>query len=303
MTNEDDAPKRRRLSVVVAAWTGTDALERCLGSLLAEVQPGDDEIIVARNFEAEAAVRVAESARVVDLALAPGVTVPQLRAAGLAAATGTVVAFIEDHCVVAPGWRDALVRAYERRLAAVGGPVDLAAGGRPLDWAVYFYDYSRFAPPMRSGPVRSLSGTNMSFARTFLDGSRALLQEEVLEVVLEQEIGRQGLTMYLDSGALVIHGVRHSAARAVPLAFDLARGYAARRVQGASLFRRIAFAAGTPLLPFLLASRILTAVLRQGHLGRLTAAVPWLAVLLVAWSSGECAGYLAGAGDSDRRWC
>ncbi|MGH7592380.1 MAG: glycosyltransferase family 2 protein, partial [Gemmatimonadales bacterium] len=297
MTNAPRARYRHHLSVVVTAWTGVDELERCLTSLSSQLDPDLDEVIVACNFDL-AAGHALGSAVAIDPPPARSATVPQLRAAGLLASDGAVVAFIEDHCVAAPGWRDALMRAHSGLFDVVGGPVGLARGGRPLDWAVYFYDYGRFAPPMISGPVDSLSGTNMSFARWFLDDAEERWYREVHETALRDEVRHQRLTMYLDAGAVVIHGARRPARHAVPLAFHLARGFAGRRVSQASRLRRAGFAATTPLLPFLLGSRIVIAVVRRRReLGRLAAALPWLAVLLAAWSAGECAGYLWGVGD------
>lgn len=299
----DDVAPVPRLSVVVASWTGTEALLRCLQSLLSQTGAPADEIIVARNFELGDDLLRREFRSVVDLALPPETPVPLLRSAGLAVATGEVVAFIEDHCECGPGWRDAMVRAHTLPFDAVGGPVDLANGGRPLDWAVYFYDYSRFTPPITSGPAGSLSGANASYKHSLLRTLATALQAGVLEVILEREIHQRGLAMYLSSEAVVVHRKRNSAGHSFRLTFALARGYAAQRVAGLGAFRRGAFASVMPFLPLLLAGRILRSAFRtRRHMVRLAMAFPWLALLLGAWSLGEIAGYIGGAGDSQRRW-
>jgi hypothetical protein len=292
------------LSVVVAAWSGTAALRLCLRSLYSQIRSGDDEIIVARNFDIDLGVSLLEEfPALVDLPLAFDVTVPRLRAAGMAVASGVIVAFIEDHCVCSSGWRNAIVKAHELPFEAVGGPVDLARGGRPLDWAVYFYDYSRFAPPMISAPALSLSGANMSYKGTLLRGLGANLQHGVMEVILERELRRRGVVNYIAADAIVIHSKRHSIRNAIGLAYALARGYAAQRVLGAAATRRVTYSCVTPLLPFLLGGRILAAtILKRRKILQLALALPWLAVLLIAWSLGELAGYLAGEGYSQRRW-
>ena len=302
----DDRSTQRKLTVVVAAWTGHDSLQRCLRSLLSQVRPGEDEIIVARNFADDLCgpfPAAAEFPTVADFGFAHDTNVPTLRAAGLVAAKGNVVAFLEDHCVCVPGWRDAIMAAHDLPVDAVGGPVDLASGGRPLDWAVYFYDYARFAPPLVSGQVYSLSGANMSFKNSFLVGLGTALQDGVMEVILEQESTRRGTATYMASDAVVIHGNHHSFGSAVVLAFALAQGYASRRVLGKGTFQRIAFSTVTPLLPLLLMVRIVAAILRtKRNVFRLMIAFPWLVTLVVAWSFGECVGYLAGEGNSQRRW-
>lgn len=298
----DARPAEPRLSVVIAAWTGGHELRRCLNSLVTQVGAASDEIIVARNFALDAVNLAAGDARLIDVAPAAG-TVPELRAAGLARATGTIVAFIEDHCVCAPGWRNAIVAGHRASVAGVGGPVDLAAGGSPIDWAVYFYDYARFMPPMVSGAIPSLSGANMSWQRSFLAELSPQLKDEVLEAVLERECTQRGSGMYLSSAAIVVHSKRNSAGAAVRLAYAQARGYASGRVAGKGVLRRVALAAATVLLPALLLGRIVAATLRsRRHIARLTAASPWLLVLLVAWSLGEGVGYLAGEGKSRLQW-
>ncbi len=295
---------QRKLTVVVAAWTGHESLRRCLRSLLSQVRPGEDDIIVARNFAEEVGgLFLAEFPGVADFSLAHESTVPMLRAAGLAAAKGNVVAFLEDHCICVPGWRNAIMAAHDLPVDAVGGPVDLAQCGRPLDWAVYFYDYARVAPPLVSGRVYSLSGANMSFKHSFLVGLGTALHDGVIEVILEQESNRRGAATHMASDAVVIHGKSHSFGAAVALAFALAQGYASRRVLGKGVLQRLAFSSITPLLPFLLLVRIVAAVLRtKRNFVRLVISAPWLVTLVVAWALGEFAGYLVGEGSSQRRW-
>jgi hypothetical protein len=299
-----DLSERPALSVVIAAWTGNDALRRCLSSVLPQIDPGRDEIIIARNFELHSEVsRQAASPGVIDLPLPVEATVPALRAAGLFASRRPIVAFVEDHCACSPGWRNAIVLTHELACQAVGGPVDLAPAGRPLDWAVYFFDYARFSPPVQPGPARSLSGANMSYKRSALDTVGPVLQQGVFEVVIEQTFRDRHFVMLLAPDAVVVHKKRHQAGRTVGFMFALARGYAAQRLLGAGALKRALFGAGSVALPLLLASRILAATLgAPRHLWRLTIAAPWIAILLATWSLGELTGYLLGAGDSLSKW-
>ena len=295
---------RPALSVVIASWTGTEELARSLSSLLDQVEPGRDEIIIARNFSLDALVAgQATRPGVIDLPLPADTSVPRLRAAGLAASRGSIIAFIEDHCICQPGWRSAIVREHELACDAVGGPVDLDEEGGPLDWAVYFYDYAKFATPVKPGPVSSLSGANASYKRAALESVGAELRTLVLEVTIERSFRDRGLTMHLAPGASVVSRKQHRAWKIVPLTFALARGYAAHRLLGATMPKRAAFAAATVVLPVLLAARIVAATLRAPrHSWRLALAAPWLGVLLATWSFGELAGYAAGTGNSLARW-
>ena len=118
----DERSTQLKLTVVVVAWTGREPLRLCLRSLLSQVHPEEDEIIVARNFADDDGRPVhAEFSTVTDFRFARDMTVPKLRAAGFAAAKGNVIAFLEDHCVCVPGWRDAIMSAHELSVDAVGG--------------------------------------------------------------------------------------------------------------------------------------------------------------------------------------
>ncbi len=289
------------LSVVVAAWTGPDALHSCLASLRAQaVAP--PEVLVARHFGG-AELPPAARPGTVDVALPATATVPELRAAGLARATGNVIAFLEDHCTCAAGWAGALLSAHAAPHAGVGGPVEQADGASPLEWAVYFYDYGRYMPPCAEGAVEQLSGLNMSFKRSALAEAGVLGAPEVLEAALQSELRRRGHTLWLDPAAQVIHRRDRGGGGAVRHAYHLARSYAHRRLAGAGPAKRLLYGAGALLLPAVLAARIVAQVRRKRRRRiALLLASPWLLVLLGAWAAGEGAGYVLGEGHSAGKW-
>ncbi len=162
---------------------------------------------------------------------------------------------------------------------------------------MYFYDYGRYMPPCAAGPVEQLSGLNMSFKRDLLAATLGASSVGIFEAELQAELRRRGRLLYLEPVAVVTHRGHRGAGEAMAQAFRLARGYAGRRLAGASGLRRGAYGAGSLLLPAILGARIVAATLqKRRHRGALLGALPWLAVLLAAWSAGEVAGYLAGPG-------
>jgi hypothetical protein len=289
--------------VVVAAWNGAEALARCLAALVPQLGEGD-ELVVAHHRGAV----TSPSPRARYLPCASERNVPQLRSAGLAATTGDIVAFLEDHAEPLPGWRDAVLAGFSAGAAdAVGGPVAIGEAGAAIDDAVWFYDYARFAPPMISGPVGSLSGANMAFMRAALVEALSDVprsgEEGIHEVTLERALHRRGRRFWLD-GEAVVRVRRHEApGRAIGLAFALARGYGARHVATSGVLGRLARVIASPVVPAVLFVRTARHVARRPTLtGRFVRASGWLLLLQGAWGVGEGVGALRGPGDADARW-
>lgn len=297
-------PRRRSLTVVVAAWNDAELLRTCLRSLEACSGRAALEVIVAapsgRGFEAV----VSEFAEDAVVPMPSDATVPVLRAAGLARASGDIVAFLEDHAMVAPSWAAALLEPFgDSAVHAVGGPVAPAPGLSTLDWGAYLFDYGRFMPPAVAGPVRELSGLNMAFARELLDALGDTLRDGVIEGPLHEALRQRGVVLYLAPAAIVYQTKRYSLRETLDSVYYLGRGYASRRVQGTAVAGRLMRAAGSMVLPAVLVWRVLSVVLPKGRdTGRVLAGLGYLCLIALAWSVGEVVGYVAGAGDSETHW-
>jgi hypothetical protein len=98
------------------------------------------------------------------------------RNSGIAAATGPVIAFLDDDGVAAPDWLEHLLRAYANpEVMGVGGTVEpLWLHGRPpwfpaeFDWVV---GCTYRGLPAVAAPVRNLIGCNMSVRRDVLEAA------------------------------------------------------------------------------------------------------------------------------------
>ena len=290
---------KRSLSVVVAASNGPALLRGCLASLVE--QDGVDEVVVASNFEAAAAA--AEFPMVRHLAQPAGTTVPMLRTHGIRTASGDIVALTEDNVTFGAEWGRALRSAHAEGHDVVGGPVEQPAGGRGSDWAVYFYEYGRYMPPVPAGPAAALAGNNVSYARRVLDEVEAAWREGFYEVFVHETLQRQGHTLYVEPEAVVYHPKTYVAGEVVRQCYHHARGYAGMRVAGQSVWRRAALGAGALILPILLPGRIAVRTVRKGRrVGELARAFPYLVAFMSAWAAGEMVGYLAGPGESTKAW-
>lgn len=160
------------VSVVICAYTEQrwDDLGAAVSSVRAQ-HPAPAELILAIDHNADLLARCQlafPGALVVANTGRQGLSAT--RNAGLEAATGAVVAFLDDDAAARPGWLAALAGGYEHRVLGVGGAiVPNWSTGRPpwwppeFDWVV---GCTYIGMPPSTAPVRNLIGANMSLRRS-----------------------------------------------------------------------------------------------------------------------------------------
>ena len=125
--SEPDAVRRRRLGERLAVPRATASTRSPSARPTAEVIVADCD----RRGDARRRSRAA-GRRSRLLSFDEPKTIPELRAAGIFAATAPYVAVIEDHCRVTPGWAGAAVAAHRDGSAVVGGPMRNVVDRRAL---------------------------------------------------------------------------------------------------------------------------------------------------------------------------
>jgi GT2 family glycosyltransferase len=323
VTDAEDAARERAhgtralpsLSVVVVSVAGPPLLEQALGALALQEPEPPREILVVTQRPLEAAAETFSPASTIRVFVEEG-NVPLRRARGAAAATGDVVAILEDSCVPAPRWADALRKAHARGAAAIGGAVIPSPQLPAASVATFLVEFGAYlqavgldgntaaaaASQPSVVPARQLAGCNLSYARSLLDAERDAWRAGLYETFLHERMAARGAPLLFASEALVIYGACTPLARAMSERFHHGRTYGGIRHRGRGL-SRLAFAAAGPLLPALIAGRIAGSLLRAGSAGRrLWSAYPWTLPLAAAWSAGETVGALAGPGASAEKW-
>ena len=163
-------------SVIICAYTERrwENVLAALESVHAQSVPPAEIILVIDHNE-----RLLERAR----SLSGVTTVPNSktpgasgsRDSGVAVASGSVAAFLDDDAVADPDWLELLLSGYvDPRVAGVGGsiipewPLERPAWfPTEFDWVV---GCTYRGMPQNTGPVRNLIGANMSVRRDVLDG-------------------------------------------------------------------------------------------------------------------------------------
>jgi hypothetical protein len=288
------APK---LSVVVASVNGFPYVAHCLDAL-AERAPGA-EVIVADSTDEETRRRLRRGWPAVKLlSFEEQQTIPELRAAGIFASTAPLVAVIEDHCRVTPGWAEAAAAAHEEGHAVVGGPIRNVVTERARDWAAFFCEYSAFMEPLPEGQTEALTGMNVAYGRDAITAMEDLLRKGRWEGWLHARLQERGIGLHLAAQMVLEHDKDFGLGEFLSQRWHYSRSYAGMRNESLGR-RRYLYALGAPLLPPVLYWRMARNVFSRDRRRReFLLATPLILLYVVTWAAGEAVGYAIGGGRS-----
>ncbi len=290
-----------QLSVVIASINGKSYLEACLAALSNQLGEVQAEVIVADCVGRSVADFVkAEHPQVRLIEFAEPRSVPVLRAAGILAARGDIIAITEDHCIPTDFWYESILCAHrEHPGPAIGGAVDNAATERLIDWAVYFCEYSNFASPVPHGVVGDLPGPNVSYKRNAIPELEDLVRSGYWETFLHWRLEERGHCLWSDPAVRVLHRKSFRFGSFLRERYHYGRAFAGTRTEVVSKGRRLYYLSFSPFLPPVLLVRLARRVAKRRKLvSRFVLALPYISLFLIAWAAGEWVGYAAGPGDS-----
>lgn len=167
------------LSVVICTLNRRRLLMDAVTSVLGDIADGV-ELIVVDNGSTDGSIQAVEELERHDprvvLVREPRLGLSHARNAGIAAASGRVVAFLDDDAVVAPGWGAAILDAFSARagVAAVGGKSTLAwpeerrPAWLPARYEPYYSGVDYGSERTRLESPRIPYGVNMALDRAWL---------------------------------------------------------------------------------------------------------------------------------------
>jgi glycosyltransferase involved in cell wall biosynthesis len=290
---------RPRISVVVASQDAEATIVECIGALARDAGAVEVavELIVADGSRDRSLPLVhAAFPQVRIVSQPPGTLVPELWSAGLRVARGELVGITTAHCVPVEGWIQAMIAAHGHGCAGVGGPIDCDRRAGFVDRAIYFTRYSAYMPPLAARDVADLPGDNASYDAAVLRQFPAYVDGVFWEPFLHAEMRRAGLRLCLDPRPVVRYVRSHAVAPFLTLRFAHGWHFGAVRARGEAAARCLARAAAFPLVPLVLAVRIITRTrARPAARRQLLAVLPLVFLFLSAFAAGECLAALAGA--------
>lgn len=219
---------------------------------------------------------------------------------GVRAASAPLVVYVEEHSFPAPGWAEALIRAFDGPWAAVGSAVRNANPSNAISWATLFLEFGAWVPPAVAGERGLLPSHQTSYRRSLLLEYGAALDDLLeTESTLQMALLARGHRLYFEPAAQTDHVNVSRFPDLIAIEFQNYRMFAANRAAHArwSLRRRVLYIVGGPLIPVVRLYR----TLRELHrCGQLTVRGPQLlfplAVGVIAGAVGEIVGYTFGAG-------
>jgi GT2 family glycosyltransferase len=296
------------MSVVIVTPDTYETIRKTIASLQKQtVKDRLEIVIVAPSIEKlgliDIELEVFYQFRVVEVGTLR--SIGSANAAGIRHASTPVVALAEDHAFPDPTWAEALIKAHRQPWAAVGPAVHNGNPATQVSWADLFIGYGPWLEPAAAGVVDFLPGHNSSYKRAILLEYGPELEAMMeAETVLHWSLRSKGYQLYLEPAAKLSHLNFSRLSSWIPVQFHAGRVFAAARAQNErwSLFRRLLFTCGGPLIPLVRLWRIVGQVQRrrrQNH--RFVTILPALVFGLVLDGIGQVFGYAFGAGTSKQK--
>jgi hypothetical protein len=293
MENHETHPA---LSVIIASWSGKEALTRCLENLMP--QAGAAEVIVAFRGISDLATLLGSRFPGVRFVRGPAdASVFLLRTLGVRETRGRLIAMLEDHSAVCAGWAEAILDAHSAGNKIFGGPIENDAKSSAYDWALYFAEYGIYMPPVPAGKTPILSGVNIAYDRETLLSCGRAWESVFYETDVNAALASAGHKLYMLPEACVTSRLRMPMREAMEHLFIGGVHFGDfRKGQCGALARRL-WVIAAPAVPFVLLLRIIlrTVARRPARVLQIIRALPYLLLLLGAWSAGEATSYARGA--------
>lgn len=163
------SPPRPAISVVIASYNSRKTIESCLESLRRQKFRDFETIVVDSSDDGTADLL---EGRFPDIRLQrhfrrlyPG----DARNAGIADASGDLIAFLDTDALADENWTAEIVKAHSGAHPVAGAAVDIANRETLVSWAAYFCEFSQWMPCWHSRTMRECPTLGLSLKRWVYD--------------------------------------------------------------------------------------------------------------------------------------
>lgn len=295
------------LSAILVARDGWHDLDKLLEHLRNQTIQAEIELLIVGDTLEKLAVsesRIRGFHSVRSLELAPLISVSSAHFSGVMFARAPLVVFCEDHCFPEPGWAAALVEAHEGPWAAVAPLMLNNNPARAVSRALMNVEYGIFRDPSQAGVRDFLPGHNSCYKkRALLDFSHRFTSLHDTEYLLHLEMRQAGWQLFQSAEARTAHTNISLFWPALICCFHAGRCFAAHRAADWTVGKKLVYALGSALLPFVRQQRYRRYLQRSVDGQQAPRIMPLTFLLFSANALGQIIGNLAGRGSSYASLC
>jgi glycosyltransferase involved in cell wall biosynthesis len=291
------------ISVILITPRDYEAIRKTISHLRAQNVKSEMELIIVAPSSENLNLNKSEldefyQFRVVEVG--PIRSTGEALAAGFRHSSAPVVTYAEAHSYPEPGWAEALLRAHQQPWAAVGSVMGNANPATMTSWAHLYTDFGPWVEPADPVETICLGGHHTAYKRAvLLEYGPRLGKLLETDLILNRELHAGGHRLYLEPAARSYHVNCSRFMSHWRAEFRGGRMFGAARAEYErwTIFRRLLYIGGAPLIPFVRLWRILRDIRRSGRQRDLLPNIlPALMVGLIGHTVGEVTGYATGAG-------
>jgi glycosyltransferase involved in cell wall biosynthesis len=195
------------VSVVIPCYNSRRTIATCLESLMNQ-ECAPLEMIVADSSSDDTCEIIRQRFPQVRLYQFEGRTFPgPARNRGASLARGSIIAFTDSDCVVAPDWVRRMAEAHAEGHLVVGGAIEVGNRDNLVAWAGHLGEFREFLPVGSPRYVMHVPTCNISYRKKLFDNSdgfpNAYYPQE--DLLFNYLLNRQGIRVWFDPAIHIQH--------------------------------------------------------------------------------------------------
>lgn len=208
--HEPDMFTASDVSVVIPSYNSFGRIEACLDSVLSQTTPPLEIIVVDSAADGTANLITHKYPGVLLRKIKYRIFPGPARNLGVKAARGSIIAFTDADCIVAPDWIERIVSDHNAGRLVVGGSIDVGNINSGIAWAGHLGEFREFLPSGDPKAVIHVPTCNISYRKDLFEAHGGFPdayypQEDLLFNYL---LNRQGIQIWFDPSIRVRHFCR-----------------------------------------------------------------------------------------------